>query len=136
MGCVTKAFTAICWSAALCLSVRVQSRSFILPLKVFTGTLHTSLRPQLLLLPLDYQLLSSAPATDGRCSLSNLGSNLWFFMLVIRFSIQPGRALRYPDEGTWILTHTHSREPFQKHLFIKKKYNTLTENSSLNKTLK
>lgn len=53
--------------------------------------------------PLHHRLLS-APATDGRCSLSNLGSNLGFFELVIRSGIQPGRALGNPDEGTWILT--------------------------------
>lgn len=47
---------------------------------------------------------SSASATDGRCPLSNLGSNFGFFELVIRFSIQAGRALGYPGEGTWTLT--------------------------------
>lgn len=53
------------------------------------------------------KLLTGSPflhcATDGRCSLSNLGFNLGFFQLVISFTILPG------SQGRWdTLTRAHA----------------------------
>lgn len=60
-------------------------------------------KSQFLLLQLNHWLwVCSYAATDGRCSLSNLGCNLGFLKLVIRLTIQPQR------QGHWgMLTRAH-----------------------------
>ncbi len=74
---------------------------------------------QFLLLQLNYWLKStSAPATDGRCSLSNLGFNLGFFELVISFTVQPhsqGHLDRLTKAHAHAHTHTHTRARAHTH---------------------
>ncbi|MED6245518.1 hypothetical protein ATANTOWER_004303 [Ataeniobius toweri] len=76
--------------------------------------LHLTLFLSVLFSPTQVKLLTqsvAALATNGRCSLLNLGFNLGFFELVISFTILPhSQGHWYLDEGACIRTQTHLQQ--------------------------